>query len=155
MGSPRPIPLPQKTVYFTLGMQMYMTETIKKPLIHAFNVMFNPKAKKFDKVRAGKALWDVLKALKGLPEPTKDNTWHPNTHKLIDLRDWLFERCFLGKERMNLVGRVINFVIVLYDFDPPWRWIFDSLLGEALKEEWKPRGFQDTWTESYKDWWKE
>lgn len=154
MPNNRPILLPQKTIYFSLGMQMYMTETIKKPIIQGINVLFNPKATKLDKIKALRALWKVLDALKGLPEPTKENTWHPNTRNLIDLRDWLLGHCFLGVNRMGLIRRMINFVIILYDFDPPWRWIFDSLREKAVDMEWKPRGFQDTWVESY-GWWKE
>lgn len=151
---PNPILMPQKTIYFSLGMQMYMTETIKKPLIQGVNVLFNPKSTKLDKIKALRALWKAIDALKGLPEPTKENTWHPNTHNLIDLRDWLFGHCFLGENRMGLIRRIINFVIILYDFDPPWRWIFDSLIGKAMCMEWKPRGFQDTWVDSY-NWWRE
>ena len=150
-----PLPLAQKTVYFSLAMQIYMNETIKKPLIQATEVLFSPKASKIDKLKAIRMLWGVLESLKGLPEPTKENTWHPNTHNLIDLRDWLFERCSLNVFRMGFVRRIMNFVIILYDFDPPWRWILDSLKDEALKKEWKPRGFSDTWVASYKVWWKE
>lgn len=154
MLSANPILMPQKTIYFSLGMQMYMTETIKKPIIQGISVLFHPQASKLDKVKAVRALWKVLEALKGLPEPTKENTWHPNTHNLIDLRDSLFGHCFLGGNRMELIRRIINFVIILYDFDPPWRWIFDSLREGALQMKWKPRGFQDTWVDSYR-WWKE
>lgn len=149
-----PLPMVQKTIYFTIGMQMYMAETIKKPIVEATAILFNPKSSRVQKIKALRMLWKVFEAMKGLPEPTKENTWHPNTHALIDLRDWLFERCSLNVFRMGFVRRIMNFVIVLYDFDPPWRWILDSLKDEALKKEWKPRGFSDTWRNTY-TWWKE
>ncbi len=149
-----PLPLAQKTVYFSLAMQMYMNETIKKPAVQAMEVLFSPKASQFDRIKAVKMLWGVYDSLKGLPEPTKENTWHPNTHNLIDLRDWLFEHCHLNIFRMGFIRRIMNFVIILYDFDPPWRWIFDSLFQEVLKKNWKPRGFDDTWKNTYV-WWKD
>ena len=146
------MPLQEKTIFFSLAMQMYMSKEIKQPVIQAFNTIFDPKIPRLQRLRAIKRLWDALESLKGLPEPTKENTWHPNTHNLIELRDWIVGKCSLSPSRMNLIRRVMNFVIVLYDFDPPWRWIFDSLRDEALKKEWKPRGFEDTWTKTYA-WW--
>ncbi len=149
------IPIYQKTVYYSLGMQLYMTETIKKPVMRATAIIFDPKCPKWQKLKAMKMLWDAFEAAQGLPEPTKENTWHPNSCNLIDLRDWLFQRCHLDTDtRMNLIRRIMNFVIIIYDFDPPWRWIFDSLREEAMKKDWKPRGFDDTWKESYK-WWED
>ncbi len=153
MDSSFPIPLPQKTVYFSLAMQMYMNVTIKKPALQGIAVLFG-ESSKVDKLKAAKMLWDAFQAIEGLPEPTKENTWHPNTHQLIELRDWLFERCFLGKLRMGFIRRVMNFLIILYDFDPPWRWIFDSVREQACSQEWKPRGFSDTWRNDY-GWWRE
>ncbi len=149
-----PLPLPQKTVYFSLPMQMYMNKTIKKPALKAVSVLFSPEASRFDKLKAAKMLWEAFEATKGLPQPTKENTWHPNTHNLIDLRDWLFKRCHLDGLRMGFIERVMNFIIIIYDFDPPWRWIFDSIHEESERKEGKTRGFADTWKETYA-WWKE
>ena len=148
------MPLQEKTIYFSLAMQIYMFSEIKAPLMKGVEVLFDPKAPKFQRLKAIKVIWDAFEAMKGLPEPTKDNTWHPNTHHLIDLRDWLFERCSLNILRMGFIRRIMNFVIIIYDFDPPWRWILDSLKDEAMKKQWQPRGFQDTWVKRY-DWWKE
>ncbi len=155
MQGDTPLPLPQKTVYYSAPMQIYMSVAIKGPALQAITVLFSPKAGKLDKIKAGKMLWDAFEATKGLPEPTKENTWHPNTHNLIDLRDWLWARCRLAPIRMGFIRRLMNFVIILYDFDPPWRWIFDSVREEAMRLEWKPRGFQDTWVEEHKLWWHE
>jgi hypothetical protein len=146
------IPVNQKTVYYSVAMQMYMSQTIKTPVLLAFDILFNKEASKLDKVKAIRVLWKAFNSLKGLPEPTKENTWHPNTHNLIDLRDWLFERLNFDHRRTTLIRRIMNFVIVLYDFDPPWRWVFDSLKDEALKKEWKARGYYDNWVNTY-TWW--
>jgi hypothetical protein len=147
---PIDLPVNQKTVYFSLAMQMYMNETIKKPVLKAFQVLFSDEYSNVQKLKALRVLWKAFKSLRGLPEPTKENTWHPNTHRLIELRDFLFERLKLCPARMGLIKRVMDFVIILYDFDPPWRYIFDSLKDEALKMEWQPRGFCDTWKDTYK-----
>ena len=147
-------PIYTRTIFYGIGAQMLMTHEIKMPVMKSFAILFNSKASKLKKLGALWALWRVFQATKCLPEPTKANTWHPNTRNLIDLRDWLFQRCGLGTLRLHLIRRVMNFCIILYDFDPPWRWIFDSVREEALKKEWKPRGFEDTWVNTYY-WWKE
>jgi len=135
-------------------MQMYMNTVIKKPALEAVQVIFSDEASRIKKIKAAKTLWDVFQSLQGLPEPTKENTWHPNAHNLIDLREWMFKRCFLGSLRMVFIRRVINFIIILYDFDPPWRWIFDSVKDEALKMKWESRGYCDEWANTYA-WWKD
>lgn len=121
--------------------------------MQAIGILFDSKAPKLRKLKAAKQLWDAFEAMRGLPEPTVEITWHPNTHNVIELRDWLFDRCFLNELRMGFIRRIMNFVIILYDCDPPWRWILDSVREEALTKEWKSRGFGDTWTETY-TWWK-
>jgi len=142
----------KKTIFFSLPMQVFMIHNIKTPAMEAVETIFSPDKSKMDKLKATRQLWKVYQAMQKLPEPTLENTWHPNTHNLIRLRDWLFERCFLGKLRMGFIRKVMNFAIILYDFDPPWRWIFDNLKDEALKMEWKPKGYEDDWT--YK-WWRD
>lgn len=144
-----------KTLFFGMGAQMYLTHEVKEPLMQAISILFDAKASRFQKLRAVKTLWDAFESMKGLPEPTKENTWHPNTHNLIDLRDWLFEKCHLNVLRMGFIRRVMNFVIMLYDFDPPWRFIFDSLREEAMGKEWKPKGYEDNWVTTYTWWAKE
>lgn len=148
------LPLPQKTIYFSLGMQMYMSEKVKKPILEAVKLFTSEDASQIHKMKAMKLLWDAYQGMKGLPEPTKENTWHPNSHRLIELRDYLRAHCFMPVVRTGLIDRVMNFIIILYDFDPPWRWVIDSIIQKALTMKWLPRGFQDTWKETYK-WWKE
>ena len=144
-------PIYEKTIYYSLAMQFYITSEIKTPAMQAIEVIFG-KETKFKKLKALKVLWDAFEACKGLPEPTKENTWHPNTHNLIDLRDFLLEHCHLNALRMNFIRRIANFTIILYDFDPPWRFILDSVKDEALKKEWKQRGYEDKWAKTYV-WW--
>lgn len=143
----------ESTVYSTIPMQLFMIYSIKNPIMESVETIFNPDASKIDKFKAGRKLWKAFNAISKMPEPTLENTWHPNSHNLIRLRDWLFERCFIHHRRVALARRLMNFVIILYDFDPPWRWIFDSLKEEALKMEWQPREYGRAETATY-DWWK-
>lgn len=76
-----------------------------------------------------------------LPEPTKENTWHPNSHNLIEIRDEFFKHCKLNDERLQFIRVVFNFIIILYDFDPPWRWMIDSVKEEADKKKWEPKEY--------------
>ena len=144
--------LKHKTIYSSLPMQVFMIHNIKKPAMESVEIIFNPDASKIQKLKAARELWKCFNAISKMPEPTLENTWHPNTHNLIKLRNYIFEHCFLGTLRMGFIRRVMNFVIILYDFDPPWRWIMDSFKDGALTMDWKPRGYEDTW--KY-DWWLE
>jgi len=138
----------QKTIYFSLPVQIFISNDIKKPIFETTENL----SSYLEKLKAIWRLWKIYKSLSKLPEPTKENTWHPNTHNLIDLRDWLLERCFLDELRIRFIHRVINFIIQLFDYDPPWRWIMDSLREKAFEMKWVKRGYQDNRT--YK-WWKE
>ena len=121
----------RRTVYSSLPMQMFMSHAIKAPLL---------------KIAA-------LIASK-LPEPTKENTWHPNSHRLIEVRDWFFEHCLIGGDKEKFIRIAFNFVIILYDFDPPWRDMMDSAREEFMKKTWLPRGSQSTFPPNW-NWWKE
>jgi len=70
-----------------------------------------------------------------LPEPTIENTWHPNTHNLIQLRTWLFSRWPILRH-FSVTQKLIKFGIIIHAFDQPWRWIMESVGEEAAKLEW-------------------
>ncbi len=140
-----------RTIYATVPMQIYMTRSIKEPILEAIETIFDKDASPIKKLRAAKQLWKAFQAMGKLPEPTFENTWHPNSHNIIRLREWLFERCRLWGQRNFMIRRIMNFVIIVYEFDQPWRFVFDSLREEALTMEWKPRGYESA--ESYY-WWK-
>ncbi len=154
----------QSTIYSTIPMQIFMMNSIKKPILEAMEIIFeqdDSKLGKLKKVRAARRLWKAVHLISKMPEPSLEAKegesgycWHPNSHNLIILRNWLFERCFLSKQRMGLIRRLMNFVIILNDFDPPWRWVIDSVKDEALKMKWESRGYEDVRTESY-NWWRE
>jgi len=142
------------TVFETVPMQLYMIHTIKTPIIFAIDTIFNPNASKLDKLKAASKLYKAFQAISKMPEPTLENTTHPNAHNLIILRDWLLGKCNLSYERMGLIRHLINFAIIIVQFDPPWRWIIDSLREESLKLTWVPRDYDRTGAVKY-EWWKE
>jgi len=95
-------------------------------------------------------LWKAYKALSCLPEPTLENTSHPNIRNLIQARDWLLENCNLSEDRRTFIRRIINFGIIIYDYDSPWRWIIDSLREKLMEKTWEKRGYDD---KRHYTWW--
>ena len=151
----------QSTIYSTIPMQIFMMNSIKSPILESVETLSSSDASKIDKIRAARKLWKAIQLISKMPEPSlkakegeSGYCWHPNSHNLIILRDWLFERCFLTPARMGLIRRLMNFIIILNDFDPPWRWVIDSVKDKALTMEWKSRGYEDVRTETYA-WWRE
>jgi len=142
-----------QTIYDELGVQAYMIEYIKKPILEGVETLFDPTASKINKLRALNKLWNALKAADVLPRPTIENTWHPNSHNFISLRDWIKSCLKLAGIRMGFIDRIFSIVIIIYDFDPPWRWMMDSVKDEAFKMEWKQRGWEDEWAPY--SWWDE
>ncbi|KKM81961.1 hypothetical protein LCGC14_1324550 [marine sediment metagenome] len=141
------------TIYSTVPMQLFMTHAIKQPILDSVETLFDPNASKVSKLKAIRILWKAYQEVSKLPEPTLENTWHPNAHNLIILRDWVLEWCILDSKRVGLIRKVFNFVIILIDFDPPWRWVFDSLKEEADKMEWKSKDYGRTGETKY-SWWR-
>ncbi len=114
------------TIFTSLPYQTFMVHAIKAPAIESLMLLISPEAGKADKF---KALLQLRKALKAFdekfPEPTEENTWHPNSHRLIRIRDEFFKHCHLDESRQKLLRLGTNFVIVIYDYDPPYRMMID------------------------------
>ncbi len=73
-----------------------------------------------------------------IPEPTVLNTTHKtNTLILIELRDEFF-RHLQNRDRVKALRGFFNFVIILYDYDAPYRQWIDWVLTEWKKRDWQP-----------------
>lgn len=147
----------EATVYSTIPMQLYMMHSIKNPILNSIETIFNPDASKLDKFKSGRNLLKAFKAISKMPEPTIENTWHPNSHNMIILRDHLLKRLTplkLSDARRNIISRFFNLLITINDFDPPWRWMIDSVKDEALKMKWESREYGRTGKVEY-PWWRE
>lgn len=122
------LPKEQHTIYFTIQMQMYLSTTVKGPALRAIETVRTGGSKWY----ALRVMWNAFAAIKGIPEPTKQNTWHPNTHNLIYIRDTTLKNII----RFKVPRFLVRFLIVLYDFDPPWRYILDSIKDESAEMKW-------------------
>jgi len=146
-----------KTIYLTPPMQLFMMHGIKEPLLEGVQTLTS-QAGNLEKLRALRKIHKAVSNMGKLPEPTIEEgpggTWHPNSHKLIMIRDKFFRHCFLDPIRLGFVRSILNFLIILYDFDPPWRWMFDSVKGWIDEEQWEPRGYGTTKDPEY-GWWEE
>jgi len=70
------------------------------------------------------------------PKPTKRNTVHPNTHRLLDIRDEFFKHWKLDG-RAPLVKALFRILIVKYEHSPTWRNMLDWVIKE-VPGDWKP-----------------
>jgi hypothetical protein len=134
-----------QTIYDDQAVQIFMIESIKTPLMEGVETIFDSNASKVSKLKAISKIGKALMAVDKLPRPTKENTWHPNAHNLIDIRDWIESCLELAGIRMGFIDRVFNIAIIIYNFDPPWRYIMDSCKEKSDELTWKPRGWEDDW----------
>ena len=90
-----------------------------------------------------------------LPEPTKENTWHPNSHKLIDIRDWFMENNQYFKPD-SLHGRAcrgfFNLAIAVYDFDHAYRDMGNAVAWKMIHSDWAILSGEK---EPRQPWWKD
>jgi len=136
------------TVYTSLPYQTFMVHAIKKPAVEAITTILSPDTSSVEKV---KALLKLRKALgdfeRNFPEPSSTigdpgYCWHPNSHILISIRDEFFTHCRLDKSndpcnRNGIIRVVINFLIVIYDYDPPYRMMIDWWAKKLDIKNWR------------------
>lgn len=119
------------TIFASLPYQTFMVHALKAPLVKLINLFVD----KF-------------------PEPTKENTWHPNSHRLIEIRDEFFKHCFLHESKLKILRAGINFAIVIYDYDPPYRMMIDWWAKQLKIQNWN-YDMPITITGRNWSWWKE
>jgi len=103
-------------------------------------------------VKFKKPLVLVLNLVSRIPEPTKETCKFSNSHHLIDIRDRFFQHLDLPI-RDNALKAIINFAIIMYEYDPPYRrfmdWWLKELVGIYNKGLWVET------PDKHKRWWKE
>lgn len=123
----------KRSIYSSVAYQLFLMFQVKKPLMDSlemiFRVCLHGKRKEIQKFRK------ALRAIDKLPEPAAGNTRQANTGNILYLRSWLYRR-LMGKVIKRLAGRLIKLGIIIYDFDPPWRWVMDNLKDRALEMDW-------------------
>lgn len=81
-------------------------------------------------------LWlDIITLGKRYDEPAHENVVHPNTHRLLDMRDEFF-RCW--KVPRKFFEPLWRIVIVKYEHSPNWRNFLDWVIMKVQSSGWKP-----------------
>lgn len=135
----------RQTVYASLPYQTFMVHAIKKPALEYLMTLISPEAKAGDRVKALFRLRKVAELFGSkFPEPVDGihpetglpYIWHPNSRLLIKTRDEFFTHCKIGGAREQFIRLAINFLIILYDYDPPYRMMIDWWAVRLIKD-WK------------------
>ena len=67
------------------------------------------------------------------PEPTHENVWHPNSRRLLNLRDEFYE-CWAENPLTRILWKIL---IVKYEHSPNWQHYLDWFIMK-IPEDWKP-----------------
>ncbi len=70
------------------------------------------------------------------PDPTHETVLHPNSHRLLDIRD-KFLRCWDFGDRNPLFLALFKLLVVKYEQSPQYRNVLDWFIGE-IPPDWKP-----------------
>ena len=135
--------------YGERDLQNLMIAEIHQPLKDSLNILMSPSKSPLAKIRAINRLRKLVKVINEIPEPTKDRTHFPNTHVLIELRDWFFGHD--TNEAYREIYRAIwNLAIIKYEVDPQIQRRINLLLKEWQKKPWEERGKEDINTPFWK-----
>lgn len=99
-------------IYGQLPYQQFIIDDIKAPLLEGLWRL------------SPRLIATAFRNIDKLPEPCLGNTWHPNSHRLIALRDRLYKK-FLILRLMHFIRTGMNFLIIVYDYDHPYRDMVD------------------------------
>lgn len=129
------------TIFNTGAVERFLVSDVKAPLMQGLNALFDGSGG-YSRL---KALWRAYKAMRELPEPTKENTYYPNTKLIIELRDEFFS-LENNPSRHKAFRTIWNFVIILYDYDRYYRhridWVIEKMFKLVNMGLWQPRESQ-------------
>ena len=95
----------------------YFIEKVNKPLVKAITILANR-----------------------YPEPTRENLLHPNSLRLLDIRD-KYLQYDTNERRRELFKAGFRILIAKYEHSPNWRYPIEFILEEIFKSGWKPRPY--------------
>ena len=78
----------------------------------------------------------VIFYAKRMDEPTHDNVLHPNSHRLLDMRDDILRCWDIGKK--PLITAAFKILTVKYEHSPAYRNLLDFAVMLIDKYGWKP-----------------
>jgi len=109
----------QITVFGSLNVQVFIVHAIKAPMLFWFNHS------------------RIVKLIdRKLQEPTMENTWHPNTHRLIAIRKEFFGHCTLTPPRLYFLRVISKFIVIMHDYDSPYTWMFRWCVQRLFEIGW-------------------
>jgi len=108
---------------------------------------------KFGKYMANKVkvplMNTIIRLANKYPVPTRENVIHPNTRRLLDIQDKLFEyETNPGRKPLLMAG--IKVLTAEYEHNPYYRYRFDWFIDEIKKSGWLPRSTRPM--SSWKEW---
>lgn len=152
----------RRTIYSCSDCHICMVKLVKKPMLEAIDKLASGEGGIKDKVKVLLSLRQVLKDFNRIPEPREGiheatglpYVWHPNSITLIRLRDEFFTHPRLAESRLSLMRTFINFVIILYDYDPPYRMMIDWWAAQLQIQNWR-YDIPITVIDHHWRWWRE
>ncbi len=123
------------TVFSSLPMQVYIGRAIKIPLRDALVRLLGKPLNMFELIHILLELNRIKKLVLKLPEPTKENTWRPTSHTLIEVRDEFFAHLDMPSREKELRA-IWNFGIIINDYDIPYRHLINRAVEIFREKEW-------------------
>ena len=118
---------------YTQGEVHHRILEFKLALVPALGIMFNPG--RYGAAEKLKIAWSLKKALPLLdeiPEPDLENCKYANSKRLVQIRDEFFEHLRFGDERLIALRTIINWAILMYEYDKPYRHLMDWWLEKII-----------------------
>ncbi len=129
----------QMTIFGRSDVQSLMVHSVNASLVEAGNLLAAGHLRISNIVRIIRLLWLVKRILANeIPEPTKENTWNPNTRVLIDIQDYIFDHIKLTKDRTNTLRVISKYIIYIYDYATPYRRMIDRCVMMLKASDWQP-----------------
>jgi hypothetical protein len=127
-----------KSTYYKPEYIHKIVDEIKNPLKLAVRDLFNPALNTASKTRALIEAGKILKKVRELPRPTRENTKRYTSHQLIEIRDYFFSR-IKNVPYMNEFEMAWDLGIIVNDTDFYSSFILELIL-EIKKRDWPSQG---------------
>jgi hypothetical protein len=150
--------LAAKTPY-KVGIVQDKIMLFKTPLLNLLVMLAEPaKHGTLEKLQIANEFRKVIPLLDEFPEPTLETCKYQNSRHLVKIRDEFFKHVKF-KARDKALRAIINFIIIIYEYDEPYRflidWWFEELLEIVKEGAWLPRGAWLPGNKIHYTWWME
>jgi hypothetical protein len=137
LNAARHTQLQTRSIFYRPDLHRHLVYEVKEPFKAALMKLSHPGI--ICKIRALWRMWQVLKAVRSLPKPTRYNVGHPNSRVLCDIRDFVFSHVY-NIPFLKEFETCADALIIIYDTDFYRQFI--NVLAESLRaaEGWIPNG---------------